>query len=55
MIGKKEEQKKQVSLRLTEKEYAEFKKMCHMEQSQMATLTRGLVLKWMESKTKKTK
>ena len=55
MIGKREEIKKQVSFRLTEDEYKEFNKACHLEFSQMASIVRGLVLDWMEKKRKKGK
>ena len=55
MIGKRDEQKKQVSLRLTEKEYAEFKRQCHMEFSEMATIARKLALEWMEKNRKNMK
>ena len=42
----------QVSTRLEPKDYDDFKKLCHLEFSQMATITRGLILEWIRKKQK---
>jgi hypothetical protein len=48
-------QSTQISTRLEPKDYADFKKLCHLEYSQMATITRSLVLEWLDKHRKKLK
>lgn len=45
----------QISTRLEPKDYQDFKKLCHLEYSQMATITRGLLLEWIDKNRKKLK
>lgn len=45
----------QISTRLEPKDYEDFKKLCHLEYSQMATITRDLILDWLDKNRKKLK
>lgn len=45
----------QVSVRLEPQDYLDFKKVCHLEYSQMATVARGIILDWLEKHKKKLK
>lgn len=46
---------KKLSTRMSEEEYETFKKLCHLEFSQMAGIVRELILGWMEKRRKKLK
>jgi len=51
--GEKESQ--MISVRLPIEDYENFKRLSHLEYSQMATIARGLILEWMRKKQAKSK
>lgn len=44
-----------LSVRMSIEEYRNFKKLCHLEFSQMATIARGLIQDWIDKNKKKLK
>lgn len=56
-MGRKKEgnDTQMVSVRLEVRDYDTFKKLCHTEFSQMATIARGLILEWVEKHKKRLK
>lgn len=48
-------QSTQISTRLEPQDYEDFRKLCYLEYSRMASITRGLILEWVDKNKKKLK